>query len=518
MEYRKQHRRMSHMFRRQPAPADSPFSVEGNISIAELATRARQILQELGPGYSCLALYLSSRIDLLPAEICREFALTPDSSPPPTFEVQRTLEEEFHSSIKGFLAEFNPLPVQSTLLTHSYAAKLANGVPVVINVLRPECSALHDLSGLPASFNKAIVQEHCGSCVNDDVFLDFFVSLRRKCDFGSQMEALEWMAHGDTGCDVLCGRRIYRELCTSRIMIAAPVEGLPVDEAVRRQACNTDALARTLCHAWLYQALRGCALPVDPQNYNIILADNRVLFTGCDFITLPSGSKENLWNYLMATMADDPDKAAMCLLQEMWPAQRAKVDAETFRSKFRQSAYFGLLEPLLGRNTNALPQLIFQHWKTALEYGYAPKPHLLCFYRGLFSIARIAQKLSPFGDPLREGVEEARSDRIMEQMKDIVDWQYWFQNSEKFATALVTLPRIVDDALTRTSTPKSGAANNDRPQPQATASGSTAIIMAIFVLCAVLFVSQLSNTHPAMQTFALVLVLLAGLMALRDVA
>ncbi|MGC2743293.1 MAG: hypothetical protein WA672_08900, partial [Candidatus Angelobacter sp.] len=91
-------------------------------------------------------------------------------------------------------------------------------------------------------------------------------------------------------------------------------------------------------------------------------------------------------------------------------------------------------------------------------------------------------------------------------------------NSEKFATALVTLPRRVDDALPRTSTPKSGAANNDGPQPQAAASGSTAIIMAIFVLCAVLFVSQSSNTHPAMQTFALVLVLLAGLMALRDVA
>ena len=61
------------------------------------------------------------------------------------------------------------------------------------------------------------------------------------------------------------------------------------------------------------------------------MRDSAVLFTGCDFVSLSSGTKENLWNYFMATMADDPDKAAMHLLREMWPAPDRKVDTETFR-------------------------------------------------------------------------------------------------------------------------------------------------------------------------------------------
>lgn len=510
---------MSHAFRWKASPPDSPFNVEGNGSLDEQARQTRRLLQELGLGYSCLALYLSSRIDLLPAEFCREFALTPDASLPlPSSEVERKIEEEIHAATKGVFAEFDPAPIQSTLLTHSYAAKLTNGTPVDLTILRPECAALRGGSKMPASFNKSVVQEHCGSQVNEDVFLDFFACLRRKCDFTSRLQTLERMSFDSAGCEVLRTRKMYRELCTSTIMTSDPVEGLLLDEVVRAHACNTDALARTLCHAWLYQALRGSSFAVDLQNHNIVAADNSVLFTGCDFFALSPGSKENLWNYLMATMVDDPDKAAMCLLREMWPARHARVDAETFRSKFRQSAYFGVLEPLLGTNSNALPQLIFQHWKTALEYGYAPKPHLLCFYRGLFSIARIAQKLSPFGDPLREGVEEARSDRIMGQVKDLFDWQYWFQNSEKFATAMVGLPRIVDEALTHASAPRTvQSAGEGRAQPQNKGSGSTAVATVILVFAVMLFVSRSSGTNPAMEKFALVLLLLAGLMALRNV-
>src|SRR5215469_1564860 len=107
--YKGQHRRMSHAFRRKASPPDPSFGGDGNVSIDEQARRARRLLQELGLGYSCLALYLSSRIDLLPAEFCREFALTPDVSPPvPVAEVERRIEEEIHAATKGIFAEFDP--------------------------------------------------------------------------------------------------------------------------------------------------------------------------------------------------------------------------------------------------------------------------------------------------------------------------------------------------------------------------------------------------------------------------
>lgn len=510
------HRRPDHASVRESEAADPRIIINASLPPEEQARQIRELFRQLGLGYSCLILYLSSRIDLLPVEFCREFALTPDNSPAiPVDEVQHTLEQELGASLNSTLAEFNPVPIRSTLLTHAHTARLASGVPVVMNFLRPECSMLGKEPELPRSFDKALVRECFNGKVSDEVLLDFFSGLRRKCNFTGQREILELMVQ-DHRCEVLCNPRIYHELCTSRIFTSEQVEGTPIHELPHQHACNTDTLARNLCQAWLYQVLMGAGFAVDPQPQGIAVAENTLLFTDCDFITLPSSTKENLWNYLMATMVDDPDKAALYLLREMW-RQRVKVDAETFRSKFRQSAYFGALEPLLGTNSNALAQLIFQHWKTALEYGYTPKPHLLCFYRGLFSIARTAHRLSPLGDPLREGMEEMRSNWIMGQVKEIADWDYWFQHSDKFATAMVNMPKMLDDALTRAAAPNPDSQGRESGRIDKR-TGGTSDMTIILALAAVVLMSQSSSVSPTMERLLLLLVFLAGLMTLKKSA
>jgi predicted unusual protein kinase regulating ubiquinone biosynthesis (AarF/ABC1/UbiB family) len=423
------------------------------------------------------------------------------------------LEEEIGPSLKDTIADLNPTPIQSTLLAHSYSARLTNGMMVVVTILRPECSALLSGSGVPPSFDKSMVREYCGINFSDAVFIDFFSSLRRKCDFSAQRELFEPIVCDNPGCDLFRSRKIYHELCTTKLLTYENLESASIDEVQHRMACNTDTLARLLCQSWIYLVLRGNSFPVDPRPHNIILADNRILFTDCDFNSLTSSTKENLWGYLTATMADDPDRAGMYLLKEMEPPQRVEVDPEMFRSKFRQAAYFGALQPLLGRNSNTIAQLAFQHWKTALEYGYAPKAHLLCFYRGLFSIARIAYAISPYTDPLRAGMEEVRGDRILSQLREISAWTYWLQNSDKFATALINLPRMFDEALTRAV-----AAKQASPDTSCTSkrNGETANNTIIFLLAAILLLFRPSSMNQMPERlFLLLLVLLAGLVALR---
>jgi len=501
----------------QEASATHAVTLNRNAPLREQARQIRWLLQEQGPGYSCLLLYLSSRIDLLPAEFCREFSFTPSSRPPlGASHVQQIIEEKFSPTLRRAFLEFNPVPADCSLFTQSHHAKLANGAPVTVTMLRPECFALSSETQAPSAFDRAMVQEYCGKCVDDEVFLDFFTSLRRKCDFTTQVEMLERMAHDNADVKILSSRKVYPELSNARIITAQQLEGLPLDEAASHHICNKEALARNVCQAWLHQALCANALAVDPQAHNIIVVNSALLFDGCDFAGLAQGPRENLWNYLLATIVDDPDKAAMYLLREMFPSQRGTFDLQAFRSRFRQSAYFGALEPLLGTNSNALAQLIFQHWKTALEYGYIPKSELLCFYRGLFSIARIAQSLSPFTDPLRQGVEEVRSDTIVGQFKEMFDLQYWFQNSERFATALVTLPRIMDDALTQASVPDHFGPTQDKRR--ADQSSGTAGLPAICLLLTVLVLLRSSNASPSTDWPSLLLVMFAGLMVLRKFA
>src|SRR5262249_16318083 len=50
-----------------------------HLALEQHAKQVRLRMQELGPAHSSFALYLASRLDVLPAEYCRELALTPDS-------------------------------------------------------------------------------------------------------------------------------------------------------------------------------------------------------------------------------------------------------------------------------------------------------------------------------------------------------------------------------------------------------------------------------------------------------
>lgn len=510
------HHRASHAVKQEAASVGgSGFDKDSSPELK--AAEIRRLLEELGPVYSSFGLYLSSRIDLLPAEFCREFSFIADSRPPLSApEIHRVLEAEFSVGQKKAFARFDLDDVESRLLTLSMAAELVNGDPVMVTILRPEYCALKSGSLVP-TFNAAILQEYCGNAVNDTVVLDFFACLRRKCDFTAQLGIMELMSYDSAASDLHRPRRIYPELSTNGVMTLARENGIPIDEAVRGRVCEPRDLSLRLCQAWLSQALHGSGFAVDPQPHNIRVNGNSVLFTGCDYVGLPSGTKDNLRNYFMATMMDDPDKAAMYLLREMWPTQR-KVDPETFLSKFRQSAYFGVLQPVLGTNSNALAQLVFQHWKTALEYGYSPKPHLLCFYRGLFSVARIAQRLAPLGDHLREGMEEVRADGIVAQMKDLADWRYWFRNSDKFANILVSLPKLLDDALTRSSTQDPVRSRLDESDRRHARSGGSRVdLTMIFVLAALLLFLQSSNMNPWTGKAILLLILLAGAMALNKI-
>jgi predicted unusual protein kinase regulating ubiquinone biosynthesis (AarF/ABC1/UbiB family) len=510
------HHRTSHVIRPETPPS-AARTFDGSASPETRAKQARLLLERLGTGYSCLALYLSSRVDLLPPEFCREFSLTADSGPPlSASEIQQILEEELPSGLNGAFVQFDFAAVNSTLLTHSLTATLVNGAMVEITILRPECRALKDGPPVPRSFDKAIVREYCGNEVTDAVVLDFYACLRRKCNFTVQMDVMELISYDVAAPDIVLTPRIYRELSTERVMTLERLECTSMDGGLRSRACNADVLSRRLCQAWLHQALCGNGFAVDLQPHHVAIRDDQIVFNGCDFVSLSSVSKENLWNYIMATMVDDPDKAALHLLREMGPPQHGKVDTETFRSKFRQAAYFGALEPLLGTNSNALAQLIFQHWKTALEYGYQPKPHLLCFYRGLFSIARISRKLSSLGDPLREGVEEVRNDQIVRQMKDLTEWRYWFRNSDKFANAMVSLPKMIDDALQRASAANETGPGHDDAGGRVKKTGNwMSDTTTICALAAVLLVFRSPTPSPLTEKAALLLLLLAGWLALK---
>lgn len=487
----------------------------GHLSSEQNAMRVRARLQELGPQYSCLALYLSSRIDLLPAEYCREFALTPDvASPLPQAQVESILQQELGKHFENIFSEFDYIPLESTLVSQSHRGRLSTGMSVTVVVLRPLFYPIQ--SGQESVMAAGEIEDLCGDLLSPAMLDDFRTTLRRKINLALSREGMELMAQDAASFEVLRSHKTYPELSTSRLLTFEPADEQVLENLAERRVRPLDVVARRLCHVWLEMALHGHCFPVDPQLHNIFIdQDNHISFLNCDLVGLSSNARENLLNYLDAFLMEDPDKAAMYLLREMVPTRSGrKVDIESFRSSFRQAAYFGALEPVLGTNSNSFAQIVFQHWKTALEHGYGPKTHLLCFYRGLFSIARIARQLTPSGDPLREGMEEFRSTSAFDQIRSVMDWRYWFQNSDKFAAALIHLPRTFDDALTRGSSARLDNFLQERTGRQHVRHDGTAANLLILLLLLVVF-AQLPETNGWLGKATPLVLMLVGLLLLR---
>lgn len=509
-------------FRRQHAhpapPAHRATFAEGSgqqsAGAHNPARELRLCLEDLGPLYAQFGLYLSSRLDLLPADYCRELAKTPDAAPSLQLElIHQILTRELRVLPEQVFSSFNPLPFRSSLLAQYHHATLRNGTQAQVIILRPEFDALRPGSPI-ANFSVQPFKHLCSQFSPEDPAYDFAASLLRRCEFKGTAQALKEIAADNPCPELLACSRIFPELSGSRILTLECPAGNPFTQPFENPA-TAHSLARRLCHTWLATAFFCEYIPVDPHPENVtVSADQQIVFTCSDYIQARAAAREDLWKYMVATMTDDPDTSAMYLLRQMDAPCRA-VDVQEFRSSFRQSAYFAALEPLLGTNSNALAQLVFQHWKTALAHGYRPKPHLLDFYRGLFSIATIAATVSREKDFLQEAMEELRGMQLGQQFRTLVDFNRVAQNFDRFASAAVYFPRVLDDALTQIG--RNNHSHVQLPPAPAHTQKTPLLVMAILMLAALLLLSQSHGFSLLSEKAALLLMALAGLLALRAV-
>jgi ubiquinone biosynthesis protein len=189
-----------------------------HLALEQHAVRVRLRLQELGPAHSCFALYLASRLDRLPAEYCRELALTPDSyqalSPA---DVHKMVERELGAQLDRAFAEFDFIPFQSTLICQSHCARLRTGDAVAVMLLHPFWHEVQNKSTTEI-LDIPEIDNLCGELLSFDVMTDFTQSLKRKTDLALAREAMELMVRDGMASELLFVPRVFPELSTGRLL------------------------------------------------------------------------------------------------------------------------------------------------------------------------------------------------------------------------------------------------------------------------------------------------------------
>ncbi|AIL32140.1 ubiquinone biosynthesis regulatory protein kinase UbiB [Basilea psittacipulmonis] len=100
--------------------------------------RLRLALEALGPIFVKFGQVLSTRRDLIPADMIVELSKLQDDVPPFDSDTSiRIIEKELHQPIDKLFQHFNPTPVASASVAQVHYARLFDGTEVAVKVLRP---------------------------------------------------------------------------------------------------------------------------------------------------------------------------------------------------------------------------------------------------------------------------------------------------------------------------------------------------------------------------------------------
>ena len=100
--------------------------------------RLRMAFEELGPTYIKLGQVLSTRPDLVPADVVKELAKLQDEVPPFPFEdVKAVIESEFNAPAEELFDQLEEQPIASASIGQVHKARLKDGEPVAVKFQRP---------------------------------------------------------------------------------------------------------------------------------------------------------------------------------------------------------------------------------------------------------------------------------------------------------------------------------------------------------------------------------------------
>ena len=418
----------------------SAYSEEGHVR------RLRETLESLGPVFSSFGLYLASRVDLLSASDCLEFAEIQDSAEPSSPDaISALIRREIGRPLDEVFLSFEELPFESSLLFQKHYARLKGGRKVAIKLVRGETEEqlIQDVELLPLlKFALGFIRNYSAI---DSAIDDFRFMLLRKIDLTHEANGLASLGRNAETFGLLSPASVEQTLCTPRMLTVECLPGTTLSELLSHSSENqTDDLARRLCVLWLRQALHGSVFPVEISPDDLVVLPGRQIgLAGGVFAGLTEESRSNLWNYLVATASDSPNQACAFLIKELTRSESLDSDGE-LQQRFRQVVAF--------RDTdwggNFFADHLFVQWRLANEHGYVAHQNLPSFFRGLYTVAQLARQLSSQRDAFAQALEDVRLITRMEWFKDMLGPDQFGMQMNQYAALMLELPQRLDEALT----------------------------------------------------------------------
>ena len=388
-----------------------PFVPRASHAIEALSrgARLRLALQELGPIFVKFGQILSTRRDLVPADVADELSLLQDQVAPFDGEAARAIvEQALAQPVSVAFASFDTTPLASASIAQVHAATLpaVGGRPpreVVVKVLRPgvETQVAQDIA-LLKSIAALVDRTHpaADKIRPREIVTEIESTLAAELDLqreGANASVLRrnWLGSAD----LYVPEPIWSHTA-DRVLTLERVRGIPSDDIAALDAAGIDrkALAAKGVRVFYTQVFRDNFFHADAHAGNIWVdidparkADPR--FIALDFGIMGQLSSEDqyyLAENFMAIFNKDYRRIAELHVQAGWMPSHIRIDE-------LEAAARSVCEPYFTRPLSeiSLGEVLLKLFRTAQRYELTIQPQLILLQKTLLSIEGLGRQLDP---------------------------------------------------------------------------------------------------------------------------
>ena len=369
--------------------------------------RLRLALQSLGPVWIKFGQMLSTRRDLLPADIADELARLQDKVDPfPGEQAQQLIEQALElTDINELFSSFNVVPLASASIAQVHAAvlRLPDGseADVVIKVIRPDIlkqiiADLDLMDGL-AAFAARYLPD--GKRLRPrEVVSEYRKTIIDELDLQREAANAIQLRRNFEGSDSLYIPYVHSDYSRPNVMVMERIYGIPVSDiaALNAQQTDMELLAKRGVEVFFTQVFRDSFFHADMHPGNIFVSrehphNPKYIGIDCGIVgTLNSEDKRYLAENFVAFFNRDYRKVAQLHLDSGWVPLDTNV--EEFESAIRT-----VCEPIFQK---PLAEISFGHvllnlFSTARRFNMQVQPQLVLLQKTLLYVEGLGRQLYP---------------------------------------------------------------------------------------------------------------------------
>jgi len=288
-----------------------------------LEARIRLALLDLGTTFIKLGQVLSTRPDLVGAELATELAqLQAQTTPDPPEVARETLVAALGRPPEELFAAFEPEAFASASIAQVHAARLHDGREVVVKILRASVRqrAEADLEILEAI---ARLAERHATWLRPyqplAVARQFRRTLRRELDFTYERRNLDTFAQRFQDDPTVRFPASMPEFSSKSVLTMERLDGIAAADlpALRASGCDLAEFARRGAALWLRMIFRDSAYHADPHPGNLLLLPGEVVgVLDCGMVgRIDQGLRQQVEAMLFAAVEQDAGELAEIVLR-----------------------------------------------------------------------------------------------------------------------------------------------------------------------------------------------------------